>query len=109
MIIYNVTVNVDEDVLSQWLKWMSEKHIPDVMKTGLFKECKLSKILAEEAGGRSYSVQYLLENWEDYYRDDYRFQWSFCRYFWECHVEFPEIDIDNFNNSIINYNKMKNT
>ena len=53
--------------------------------------------------------KYLLENWEDYYRDDYRFQWSFCRYFWECHVEFPEIDIDNFNNSIINYNKIKNT
>ena len=36
MIIYNVTVNVDEDVLSQWLRWMSENHIPDVMKTGLF-------------------------------------------------------------------------
>ena len=27
---------------------------------------KLSKILAEEAGGRSYSIQYLLNNWEDY-------------------------------------------
>ena len=63
MIIYNVTVNVDEDVLPEWLKWMSRQHIPDVMKTGLFIECKLSKILAEEAGGKSYSVQYLLENW----------------------------------------------
>ena len=44
MIIYNVTVNVDEDVLPEWLKWMSRQHIPDVMKTGLFVECKLSKI-----------------------------------------------------------------
>ena len=67
MIIYNVTVNVDEDVLPEWLKWMSRQHIPDVMKTGLFVECKLSKILAEEAGGKSYSVQYLLENWNNYH------------------------------------------
>ena len=74
MVIYNVTVNVDEDVLSQWLKWMSEKHIPDVMKTGLFKECKLSKILAEEAGGKSYSVQYLLENWDNYH--DYQSKYA---------------------------------
>ena len=44
MIIYNVTVNVDEDVLSQWFKWMSEKHIPEVMKTGLFKELSLIHI-----------------------------------------------------------------
>ena len=74
MIIYNVTVNVDEDVLSEWLKWMSKKHIPDVMKTGLFLECKLSKILAEEAGGKSYSVQYLLENWNSYH--DYQSKYA---------------------------------
>ena len=45
MIIYNVTVNVDDDVLSSWLDWMTKKHIPDVLDTGLFIDCKLSKIL----------------------------------------------------------------
>ena len=74
MIIYNVTVNVDEDVIPEWLKWMSEQHIPDVMQTGLFIECKLSKILAEEAGGKSYSVQYLLENWNNY--NDYQSKYA---------------------------------
>ena len=49
--------------------------------------------------------KYLLENWGEYYREDYDFQWGFCRYFWECHVEFPKIDIDRFNKSIINYKK----
>ncbi len=44
-----------------------------------------------------------MEEWSDYYRDDYHFQWAFCRYFWECHVEFPKLDIDNFNNSIVKY------
>lgn len=47
--------------------------------------------------------KYLLENWSEYYREDYHFKWAFCRYFWECHVEFPEIDIDRFNSSIVNY------
>ena len=48
MIIYNVTVNVDEDVLNSWLDWMTKNHIPDVLDTGLFIECKLSKILAKK-------------------------------------------------------------
>ena len=46
--------------------------------------------------------KYLLENWSEYYRDNYKFQWAFCRYFWECHVQFPDIDIYKFNTSIIN-------
>ena len=36
MYIYNVTVNVSDDVHIEWLKWMKETHIPDVMKTGCF-------------------------------------------------------------------------
>tara|TARA_B100000902_G_scaffold399914_1_gene473583 strand:+ start:10314 stop:11933 length:1620 start_codon:yes stop_codon:yes gene_type:complete len=47
--------------------------------------------------------KYLLENWGDYYREDYHFEWAFCRYYWECHVKFSEINIDTFNNSIVNY------
>jgi len=25
---------------------------------------------------------------------DCEFRWAFCKYFWEAHVEFPPIDID---------------
>ena len=61
-IIYNVTVNIDHEVHNEWLIWMKEIHIKDVLKTGLFLEAKLSKILAEESGGLSYSIQYLCLN-----------------------------------------------
>lgn len=61
-IIYNVTVSVDHDVHDDWLYWMKTIHIPNVLDTGLFIEAKLSKILAEESGGLSYSIQYLCEN-----------------------------------------------
>ena len=36
--------------------------------------------------------KYLLEHWSEYYRDDYNFQWAFCRYFWESHPKLPEIN-----------------
>ena len=29
-----------------------------------------------------------------WYSDNFNFKWSFCKYFWESHVEFPTIDLD---------------
>jgi len=66
MIIYNVTVNIDANVQPEWLEWMNQIHIPDVMRTGLFLEAKLSRILAEEEGGMSYAIQYLCASMELY-------------------------------------------
>lgn len=69
MILYNVTINIDEDKESDWLKWMKETHIPDVMNTGMFLSNKICRILAESDGGVSYSVQYLckdLDTFEQY-------------------------------------------
>ncbi len=66
MILYNVTVIIENDVHDDWLRWMKEQHIPDVMATGLFIENKIARILAEEEGGTSYSIQYLLRSMEDY-------------------------------------------
>ncbi len=42
MIIYNVTVKIDLDVHDLWLKWMKEEHIPRVMETACFTDCKCS-------------------------------------------------------------------
>ena len=67
MILYNVTINIDYDVHDEWLDWIKNKHIPDVLKTGLFIENKICRILAEEDGGKSYSIQYFLKNMDDYY------------------------------------------
>lgn len=35
MIIYNVTVNIEHNVHDEWLKFMKDEHIPDVMKNKL--------------------------------------------------------------------------
>lgn len=66
MIIYNVTVNIDNDVHDQWLEWMKTIHVPDVMNAGLFTEYKICKILVEEQQGTSYSFQYTCRSMEDF-------------------------------------------
>lgn len=58
MFIYNVTVNISEDVHQQWLKWMKETHIPEVMKTGCFIDNQILKVLYVADEGHTYSIQY---------------------------------------------------
>lgn len=62
MIIYNVTVNIENDVHDEWLQWMKHTHIPAVMATGFFIENKICKVLVEEEQGTTYSIQYTCEN-----------------------------------------------
>ena len=65
MIIYNVTINIDESVHDKWLDWMQRKHIKDVINTGCFTSARLVKVLVdEEMGGITYSVQYFAPNKE---------------------------------------------
>ena len=40
-----------------------------------------------------------------WYPMDCEFIWAFCRYFWEAHVELPEIDICELEQIINEYNK----
>lgn len=66
MIIYNVTVKVDLDIHEEWLKWMRDIHIPDVLKTGLFTESRICKVLVNEEDGVTYAIQYTCKNMSDY-------------------------------------------
>ena len=50
MLIYNVTVSIDQAVEHDWLSWMRGTHIPDVLHTGCFLECRLSRVNGEEEG-----------------------------------------------------------
>jgi len=66
MILYNVTISIDDSVHDDWLEWMKNKHIPDVLATGLFIENKIFKIITEEGSENTYSIQYFLRSMEDY-------------------------------------------
>ncbi len=73
MYIYNVTINVDESIHDEWLKWINT-HIPAVLATGRFTSAILTQVLVdEEMGGITYSVQYRAKSrkdLDDYYQFD---------------------------------------
>jgi len=60
MIIYNVTVNIEDHVHSDWIAWMKETHIPEVMKTGYFLDNRIAKVITtqEDETGHTYAIQY---------------------------------------------------
>lgn len=59
MYIYNVTINIQEDVHDEWVKWMKEEHIPDMLNTGKFLKALMTRVMVkEQMGGITYSIQY---------------------------------------------------
>jgi hypothetical protein len=64
LIVYHVTVKIITDTAAEWLIWMRDVHIPDVMKTGCFRAYRLAQMMQEEEDddGITFSVQYLCES-----------------------------------------------
>lgn len=68
MIIYNVTVKVEQSIHDAWVDWLIREHIPEVLATGYFRENKVYRILAEdETDGISYSIQYFTDEMSKYF------------------------------------------
>ena len=65
MYIYNVTVNIDESVHDEWIKWMKSHHIPEVMRSGCFIESKIVRVLHVNDTGHTYSFQYTFKEMKD--------------------------------------------
>ncbi len=68
MINYNVTINIKKDVELEWVKWMKEEHIPDIMKTEYFTSWKMYKILvpAGMPDEATYVVRYASDSKKKY-------------------------------------------
>ena len=59
MYIYNITINIEKSIEEDWLRWMQEKHIPEMLNTGKFFEAKMCQVMVEEDQGVTYSVNIL--------------------------------------------------
>ena len=74
MILYNVTINIDNEVADEWLEWMKRVHIPEMLATGKFTKALMSKVMVTEPmGGITYSIQYTTESrdmLQRYYEED---------------------------------------
>jgi Domain of unknown function (DUF4286) len=69
MLLYNVTIKVENNIADAWLQWMKDEHIPDVINTGCFTKATLCKLLeVDDEDGPTYTVQYLSATDADYQR-----------------------------------------
>ncbi len=69
MIVYNVTIKVSGAIANEWLEWMQQEHILDVIDTGCFTSAKLLRLLeVDDEEGPTYAAQYFAESKADYNR-----------------------------------------
>ncbi|MEO5947080.1 MAG: DUF4286 family protein [Chitinophagaceae bacterium] len=63
MIVYNVTIKVSHTVAADWINWLKEEHIADVINTNCFTHATVLRLLdIDEEDGITYAVQYHARN-----------------------------------------------
>ena len=65
MIIYNVTVSVEESISEDWLIWMQDVHIPEVMATGVFSKSQINRVIVQGDIGNTYAIAYTCVSMKD--------------------------------------------
>ncbi|MGC5301865.1 DUF4286 family protein, partial [Escherichia coli] len=67
MLIYNVTTKITHAIHEDWLPWMRDIHIPDVLATGCFTKANILRLLdIDDSEGPTYAIQYYAETKADY-------------------------------------------
>jgi Domain of unknown function (DUF4286) len=77
MLLYNITYNIDKNEEQDFLNWMQDIHIQQVMITGFPKSYKILKLLTEiDNGGVTYDFDSKdgFEVFENDYLDDLHYE-----------------------------------
>lgn len=69
-VIYNVTVKVSKGIAAEWLSWLQNEHVPEVVATGCFTGARIVRLLdVDDSEGPTYAIQYSapdLQQYENY-------------------------------------------
>lgn len=67
--VYIVTIHIKRVVEEEWLKWMKEEHIPDIMNSGYFSGYEIFKVVIPDALSDEsvYQFHYRFGSIENYY------------------------------------------
>jgi len=66
MILYNVTIILDEEIHDSWLKWLKQEHLKEMMSTGFFISYRVLKVLDSPNEGVTYCIQFIADSLEKY-------------------------------------------
>ena len=63
MFIYNVTIKVYGPIHAEWLQWLKEEHVPEILATECFSKATIVRLLeVDDSEGPTYAIQYLAES-----------------------------------------------
>lgn len=63
MILYNVTIKVHISIQQDWIKWLKEEHVKDILATECFTHYKVLQLLEiDNSEGPTYAIQYFAES-----------------------------------------------
>jgi hypothetical protein len=74
MIIYNVTAILEDSIHEEYLAYMQQIHMPEVMASGKFISCNLLLLTEPVNEGITYCAQYITDDIEKL--NDYRLNYS---------------------------------
>ena len=77
MIIYNVTVSVEESIKEDWLIWMQDVHIPEVMAIGIFSKSQINRVIVQGDSDNTFAIAYTCENMKDLHKYEVNFASDF--------------------------------
>ena len=73
MIIYNVTVSVEESIKTDWLNWMNIEHIPEVMATGVFTKAQINRVIIQGDSNNTFAIAYTCPSMKDLHQYQIKF------------------------------------
>ena len=65
MIIYNVTVSVEESIKTDWLNWMKTEHIPEVMAAAVFTKAQINREIVQGDSNNTFAIAYTCPSMKD--------------------------------------------
>lgn len=77
MVLYNVTVILEEAAESEWLSWMRAEQLPGIMATETFISNRILKVLDSPNEGVTYCLQFVAESRANFNQYQSRFENAF--------------------------------
>lgn len=62
MVLYNVTVIIEETINAEWLNWMNTQFIPEAMASNLIVSKRLLKVVDSPNEGITYCLQFIIDD-----------------------------------------------
>ncbi|HEY0898563.1 MAG TPA: DUF4286 family protein [Sphingobacteriaceae bacterium] len=67
MILYNITIIIDDAIERDWVSYIQGSYIPQIMGTGAFVSNRLLKVLDSPNEGYTYCLQFIAEDLSKYH------------------------------------------